>query len=88
MTPAELGREARRLPEAARLALREWPEGRPWLGAVLRGSRQVGFRVGERLLPLRAARALIRAGLAEERILWLCMTERGEAVAGWLGRPA
>lgn len=87
VSPVELGRLARKLPDEVREALRHWPEGRPWQGATV--GRRSGYRVagagGSKVfLPGRAAAAGVRAGVLEERLLWVCRTELGEAVAAWL----
>jgi hypothetical protein len=85
----EIGRIVRGLPPAAVEALRRWPSDRAHLGAVVdtRRNRVTGYNVGGRELPVRSARAMVRAGIAETWIvLWIKLTPLGEECRGYL-RP-
>ncbi len=87
MSPIERGRVARKLPEDARRALKSWPAHKPWIGSMLTGPAGYAIRPdggAPVFLSERSARVLIRAGLAEERLLWLALTDAGAEVREWL----
>ena len=88
MSPVELGRLARKLPDAARAAIKHWPAERPMIGAIISGPDGYAAHDGKDrkiFLSSRSATAMVRLGVAEKRLLWLALTDLGVALRAWLG---
>lgn len=90
MTNKELAQLAAKLTPDAREGMKRWALKQPHgtaarLGMILDRKKATSYGVDVRFtFGPRTVKVLVRHGLAEERLLWLCITSKGEQVAKWL----